>query len=590
MAFFIFVNKRKPPRMKKIGILFIMQLGLFVSYSQINYVDQSSSVLINQNTGFAFEGSGVSFVDYNGDGFDDITLATGEDEPVIFYKNVDGSFFTQEFLIPSQDYSYRMRSVLWVDYDNDGDKDLFLASDLNGNRLFNNNNGTLTDVTIASGLPTDNLFTYGVSFGDYNNDGCLDLYMSNRVVTLPITNYLFENNCDGTFTDVTQSAGVGTTANATYSSTFFDFNNDGWQDIYEANDKSDPNILYKNNGDGTFTDVSLSSNTGIVIDAMCVTIDDYDSDGYLDIFITNRANPNADALGTVLFKNNGNETFTNVTDTENVSLVSFTWGSNFIDAENDGDLDLYVNSQFTSSEGPSYGFYENNNGSFTSSLTSGFTTNNYRSYSSAIGDYNNDGVMDIISNNSENQLPSLWENNAVVNNNYLAISLEGVTSNRDGVGSKIEISVNGVKQYRYVNCGEGYLSQNSFIEIFGIGNNTTVDYVKVDWLSGITDRILNVSANQKVNVVEGSTGTFSVDENNLNRTEIYPNPVANKLTIESTEQLNEIRIFNVMGQEVRRIIPNALTMEIDMSNLILGIYFIKMYNSESSIIKKVIKK
>ena len=103
MALFIFVNERNFQLMKKIGLVLILQIGLYVSYAQINYVDQSSSVLINENTGFSFEGSGVSFVDYNGDGFDDITLATGEDDPVIFYKNVDGVFFTREYLISSDD-------------------------------------------------------------------------------------------------------------------------------------------------------------------------------------------------------------------------------------------------------------------------------------------------------------------------------------------------------------------------------------------------------------------------------------------------------------------------------------------------------
>ena len=318
--------------------------------------------------------------------------------------------------------------------------------------------------------------------------------------------------------------------------------------------------------------------------------DDYDSDGYLDIFITNRpGTPDSYSLGTVLLRNNGDETFTDVTDTANVSLLSFTWGSNFVDSENDGDLDLYVNSQFTLAEGPSYGFYENSNGSFSSSLTSGFNTNNYRSFSSAIGDYNNDGVMEIMSNNNENVIPSLWVNNAVINNNYLAIDLEGVTSNKDGIGSKIEISINGNKQYRYVNCGEGYLSQNSTKEIFGLGTSTSVDYVKVEWLSGTTDRINNVSANQILKVVEGS-GALSVDDNDLNSFEIYPNPIENSVNIDAQQRVSQVYIYDIIGQQVMQLKPNSLNVNIDTSSFSSGAYFIKVISSDASKTVRIIKK
>ena len=181
-------------------------------------------------------------------------------------------------------------------------------------------------------------------------------------------------------------------------------------------------------------------------------------------------------------------------------MDSFSWGSSFLDADNDTHIDLYVNTQYASSNVyPTYAFYKNNGDeTFTSSSNAGFTTNAYRSYASAIGDYNNDGLLEIAVNNDFNENPSLWENMATNNRNYLSVALEGTMSNKDGIGSVIEISVNGSSQYRLIMSGEGYLSQNSFTEHFGVGVASIIDYVKVKWLSGVEDVIYNVSANQKI--------------------------------------------------------------------------------------------
>ncbi|SHH76933.1 FG-GAP-like repeat-containing protein [Winogradskyella jejuensis] len=547
--------------------------------AQIDFQNQASTLGFNSHTGpTIFGGSGVSFVDYNGDGFDDITLTRTDNSTVSFYKNIDGVFFQLEDLLPSSgNYEYRTRNATWIDYDNDGDKDLFLTSDTDGNRLFQNQSGSLVDVTIQAGLPTDNVFTFGASWGDFNNDGCLDVYLSNRSLGTLITNYLFMNNCDGTFTDATNSSGVSAGSVWSFCSAFFDFNNDGYQDIYIANDKTTPNYLFKNNGDGTFSDVSVASGTDIVVGAMSVTVDDYDSDGYFDIFVTNSPNgAGYDAPGTVLLKNNGDETFSNVTTSTQTSLVTFSWGSNFLDADNDGDLDLYINSQYTSSDSfPSYGFYINNNlGSFSLSNSSGFTTNDYNSYSSAIGDYNNDGKLEIISNNGNSQNPSFWENMDFSTNNYLSIALEGNMSNKDGIGSIIEISIGGSKQYRTLLGGESYMAQNSFTEHFGVGTATTVDYVKVKWLSGLEDILYNVSVNQKLSVVEGTAlSTYDFDDVSLS---YYPNPVKNTLTINAQQNVENITMYNMLGQEVIRSFPNSVDTEVDMSSLFPGTYFVKV--------------
>ena len=328
--------------------------------SQVFFANQSNIVGITEDTGIVSMGGGVSFVDYDDDGWDDITLATGDNESIQFYKNYDG-FFVQELLLPV-DLNFQNKSINWVDYDNDGDKDLFVTSQTDGNRFYERlSDNSLVDRTISAGFVTENMFTFGASWGDVNNDGCLDVYLSNYKEGTTITNYLYKSNCDGTFTEVTDEIGLTNTPALTFCSGFFDFNNDSWQDIYIANDKVGQNHLYKNNGDGTYLDVSQSSGTDLIIDAMSVTIDDFNSDGYLDIFITNTPNDVAVTFGsTVLLRNNGDETFSNISESSGAQLNSWSWGASFFDAENDADLDLYVSCSYDGSNGfPSYGYYEN---------------------------------------------------------------------------------------------------------------------------------------------------------------------------------------------------------------------------------------
>ncbi|MFP4845799.1 FG-GAP-like repeat-containing protein [Winogradskyella sp. PE311] len=562
-----------------------------ISYSQTLFEDEADILGLTDHTGTIGNGSGISFADYNGDGWDDITLPSADGIPLRFYKNF-GGFFVEEFILP-QPINYRIRSVTWVDYDNDGDRDLFISSDTsNGNKLFRKNSGTiLEDVTLSAGLPLDNLFTYGVSWGDYDNDGCLDLYLSNRDANTTIINYLFKNNCDGTFSDVTTASGLVTTPALTLCAGFFDFNNDGWQDLYVSNDKSYPNFLYKNNGDGTFSDISDSSGTGIIVDAMSVSIDDYDSDGFFDIYITNTPSTAGTTTtdGSVLFKNNGDETFTNVAPSIGAELNSWSWGASFLDAENDGDLDLYVSCSYISTDGfPSYGFYENdNNGSFVSSTSVGFTNNEFRSYGSAIGDVDNDGKVDIAVMNNLDTTPNIWKNRSINSNNFLSIDLEGTVSNIDGVGAVIEISINGNKQYRNVMSSESYMSQNSFREIFGVGTASVIDYIKVTWPSGIVDTFTNVTTNQLITLVEGTS--LSVDLFNDSVNVAYNNPIRDNLNIQSSHIINSYKLYDSLGHLVLGENYTGYNLTLNLLNVPSGLYFCDMLfeGGRSKVIKLI---
>ncbi|MEH6536261.1 MAG: FG-GAP-like repeat-containing protein [Psychroserpens sp.] len=549
--------------MKKEFFILLIFLSTYSLQSQVQFENQATALGINVATGFTFLGNGVSFCDFDNDGWDDITLTSEDGDEVRFFKNFNGSFVEQNFNL--QYLNYETRSVTWVDFDNDGDNDLFVTSETDGNKLLENlGNMTFQDMTSTSGISVNNLYTYGASWGDYNNDGFLDVFLSNRTFLVP--NKLYKNDGDGTFTDVSLQAGIDLNPVLSFCSAFLDINNDGLQDIYVSNDKVNlKNKLYKNNGDDTFEDISMSSGTDMSIDAMTVTVGDYNSDGYFDIYVTNNS------TGNYLLQNNGDETFTNVSGPLGTILNYFSWGAVFFDADNNKALDLYVSTAAQSIT--SAGFYLNNgNESFTLSNSS-FPNNNRASHSNATGDINNDGLIDVVVTNNYDEDIFLWKNTSVLSNsNWIKLKLIGTTSNRDGVGTRIEILINGEKQYRYTHCGEGYLSQNSKLEHIGLGDNTIIDYVKLTWLSGVEDTFYNVQANQVLTVTEGSN-TLGLSNVSQAESYIYPNPVGDILKINSDTTINKVRVINVLGQDV--LVVNSIeNNSLDMSSLQAGHYII----------------
>ncbi|WP_418510163.1 FG-GAP-like repeat-containing protein [Corallibacter sp.] len=555
--------------------------------AQTNFVDiaQASGVFINP--GSLEYGSGISFCDFNNDGWDDITLGTDSGRQIEFFSNDQDGTFTREFFLTATP-SAQDRQVIWVDYDNDGDKDLYIASDADGSRLYNNDGSlNFTDVTAAAGLPVSNIYNWGASWGDINNDGLLDVFISNRDDSLQQPNLLYQNNGDGTFTDVSTQAGIHNTSHLSFCSAFFDYNNDGWQDIYVANDKLfNENFLYHNNGDGTFTNVAAAANVNVAIDAMSTTIGDFNNDGWFDIYVSNTP-----INGNVFLKNNGDGTFSDVTNSTNTEFNGFSWGAVFLDADNDMNLDLYVSSSMDGSVPSlaSAAFYHNNGNETFTIPEEGFQNDTRISHSNAIGDIDNDGYPEIIVNNTNNANMFLWKNQGDLSNNWLKVRLSGVQSNKDGIGSVIEISVDGNKQYRYTLCGEGYISQNSSAEFFGVGSYNVIDYVKITWLSGIVDYIENVNANQELLVVEGSN-QLSVKEKQLKMSlNVYPNPVNGALNIITQKKMTDVSVYNMLGQVVVNAQPNAVTGNIDMTSLQSGAYFVKVTIGDVTETVRIIK-
>lgn len=568
--------------MKKITSLVFFVLIASGLSAQINFSNEAPNLGLDFTCGTTYLGNGVTFFDFDADGWDDLTINTEDGQSIRFFKNNNGDFTEIFPNLPS--FDYQTKQVNWVDFDNDGDKDLFVTSDYEGNRLFENTGEmNFIDITTTCGISTDNTFSYGASWGDYNNDGFLDVFVSNR--TALHYNILYRNNGDGTFTDVSIAAGISNSGHGSFCSAFLDINNDGYQDIYISNDKPiNPNILYKNNGDGTFTDISVSSGTDVTIDAMTVTVGDFNNDGWFDIYITNGP------MGNVLFKNNGDETFSDIALTSGTIFNSVSWGASFMDADNDMDLDLYVCGEFDSTQNTflKAAFYVNNNDETFTLSNESFPGDERAAYSSAIGDSDNDGYPEMIVTNSFDQNLFFWKNNSVATNNWLKLDLVGTESNRDGIGSTIEVSANGVVQYAYTHCGEGYLSQNSSSKIFGLGTNSVADYVKVTWLSGTVDVLNDVDVNQQVTIVEGDHPALSIAEFDTNNIDVYPNPVSNTLSIKGTPVDAEVEVFSLNGKKHLSGVINANNY-LDVSSLQSGLYLLKIKSEETTSFKKFIK-
>lgn len=486
-------------------LLALCALFCVQSISSQSYTD----IALQQGLTFLAEsdnfGSGISFYDFDQDGWDDLSF-TMRNDSLEFYRNNNGTLER----MPSFVYGDGVvKHVLWVDYDNDGDMDLFLTSYQKPYKLYRNEGDFIfTDVSIEAGLAQVNEKHYGASFGDYNRDGFLDLYvctyeyegdlsMYNRL------NHLYQNNGDGTFTDVTIEAGVGDGIKFSFQSVWMDFNRDGWQDLLVINDRLHANSLYLNNTDGTFTNIALAA--GVAWpgqDPMSASVSDFDNDGDLDVFHSNTGSFNKHFR---LWVNNANGTFTESAVEYGLEIYSWTWGALWVDYDNNAFQDLYVTSSLPNGALVSNFFLVNQQGEFFTNGITNFTGNHIaRSFSAARGDLNNDGFYEIAVQNQNPAPPFLWENSGG-EQNYIKISLQGTASNKMAIGSWIRVFAGGNCYTQYTHCGENYISQNSQHHIFGLADYTIVDSVQVEYLSGQIDNYYNLDVNQRYYLVEGDT-------------------------------------------------------------------------------------
>jgi hypothetical protein len=501
-------------------------------------------------------GTGMAIFDYDNDGWPDIFVVNGTtldagpstSAPTnhLYRNNHDGTFteVTEKAGLQRTGWG---QGVCVGDYDNDGYEDLYVTY-YGMNVLYHNNgNGTFTDVTAKAGVAGDGkTWGSGCAFVDYDRDGKLDLMMATYVDLdlaiapkpgdsagclwkgVPVmcgprglpwkSNILYHNRGDGTFEDVTRKAHIDQT-NGHYglSVSTLDFDGDGWPDIYVACD-SVPSILYRNNHDGTFTDVAVLAGTAFNEDGMeqagmGSTVGDFNGDGRLDIFKTNFSDDTA-----TLYANRGDGTFDDVTFAAGLGLNTkyLGWGTMFFDFDNDGWPDLIlanghvypeVDSQHLGADyqEPRVLYHNNGNGKFTDiSASAGPGITEPRSARGlAVGDLWNDGRVSAVITNLY-ATPALLVNQARYDNHWIAVETKGTKSNRDGLGARVRVKAGNRILVDEVRSGSSYISNSDRRVHFGLGAASKVDWIEIRWPSGLTETFGNPKVDAILKLTEGS--------------------------------------------------------------------------------------
>lgn len=420
-------------------------------------------------------------------------------------------------------YGYKYGSS-WGDFDNDGFPDLFLTSRGKLNLFHNNGNGTFTDITDEAGiLQYNNCANTGATWFDYNNDRLLDLYIADWEECE--FNTLYKNNGDGTFTNVSTIISDNIEGFlASYNALPFDFNQDGWMDLYVTNDLYKPNHVFINNNGINFTEMATSLGLANAKNDMGIGVADYNNDSFIDFFITETDN-------NILHKNNGDNTFSDETIENNLGASGWSWGASFTDYDLDGDEDLFIANGFEyDAVGPQTNeYYENlyQQSENTFEKTSVGVEHHASSVEGLNFDYDNDGDIDLLVTNTDKE--SFFYENQIINQQeqneslrWIKIMLEGTLSNRDAIGTMLTIETDQGKFVRYY-TGVGFLGQSLRPVHFGFPENTTLESLTIDWPSGHQDQYTTINANTHVKAIENQ-GLTEININPAVKTEGCTDP------------------------------------------------------------------
>jgi hypothetical protein len=494
-------------------------------------------------------GPGLCVTDFDGDGWQDIYFVNGRDlynrgisvRNALYRNNGDGTFsdVTEKASVPGTGYGL---GCVWGDYDNDGFPDLYVTQYGRNVLYHNNGHGTFTDVTEKAGVAgteSGTLFHAGATFFDYDRDGRLDLYVGGYVALAPdglryckisgvltscppsayggSPNALYHNNGDGTFTNVTAAAKMYQPQGKNLSVGAADYDDDGWPDLFVANDGLNA-YLYHNEHNGTFKEIGLISGMaltrqGLTMAAMCISLGDYNNDGWLDLYISDFQRSSDH-----LWENDGKGFFDEVSDQTGITRPThdvLSFGGGFFDYDNDGWLDLFIANGHVYPEieqaSPEIHykqintlFHNEGNGKFvetTKLAGNGFQTP-YVGRGVALADFDNDGYMDLVVGNNGDP-PLLLHNSGGNGNHFVNFKLVGTKSNRDAMGARVRVQAGALSQIREIEGGGSYLSQSDLRANFGLGKATRVETVEVKWPSGLRQVFHNVEADKFYLIEEG---------------------------------------------------------------------------------------
>ena len=558
-------------------------------HSQIHFSDISAEAGVNNNG----RNYGVSFADYDNDGDEDIFIARHHHPNILYSNNGDGTFIdvAQEAAV---DYSGTANQGIWGDLDNDGDLDLYLANRDEDNILYQNNgDGTFTDITWTAGVWGDGR-AKSVMFADVDADGWLDIYVANPYVD----NFLYRNNGNMTFLNIVHWANANDNKIA-MGSIFFDYDKDGDADLYLTHDANQAYILLQNDGTGRFTDVSEISGTDYSGMGMGVDVGDVNNDGWLDIYITNLS------YNTLLL-NNGDGTFSDISFDAAVTDPGMGWGTMFLDFDNDGFQDIYLANDSYFSPRPNVLYH--NMGDNTFEIVSANTPlhSMQAGYGVACADVNNDGWLEImLANSGLNDHNQLFENQNQNDHHWVVFDLEGTHSNRSAIGTQVEVKANGQTFVDEVIAGSGYAAQNSLKLHFGLGQAAIIDKVTIRWSRGNVEVFKNLAVDSHYKIVENESIVSSIKQVQepigATLSSITPNPFDNQALITldlAVSQFISLQIIDLMGKTVQSLaegkhVKGQHFFEWDAKNqagqkVAKGIYFCRLETLEGVAIRKLI--
>ena len=468
-------------------ILFALTLTTTISLSgQISFVDKTNFA----GLGGSHLNNGLALGDYDGDGREDLYVSALNGGPNRLYRNLGNFLFEDVSVQAGVNYAGTSKVSSWADIDNDGDADLYVGNRDEADLLYiNQGDGTFQEEGAIRGI--NNLFAASsVLFSDINRDGWLDLYIGN--VNNP--NVLYINNGGGYFTDHTQASGTGDQAVA-MGSVFFDYDLDGDDDLYLTHDAQVPYILFENMGDMTFTNISADANVNYAGFGMGADVGDFNLDGYMDIYITN-------LYDNVLYQNIGDGIFQNVGEAFGVNDPGMGWGNVWGDFDNDRLPDIYVVNDYYFSPYENV-LYRNTGSGFEIASEGDPCESPYAGYATVAVDLNDDGLLDLLVANNGAPGGQLFQNTTSDPKHYSSLHLEGVESNRDALGAKIEVYTAAGIQYDQVIGNSGWAADNGRWIHFGLADQQVVDKVVIRWPSGAVQQIDGLDVDQKYRIREG---------------------------------------------------------------------------------------